>query len=137
MNLFNSNPAELPSRAFDEAPSEAGPASPRTKKVDRRAMRHDSAIRRAYQRGRRDERARRRGSPFVNAILLLTACAGVFVAALAIYGGSFTRGGQILDQKIAASSASASQAVRKATANAGEAVQNAGYHLKRSASGQG
>jgi hypothetical protein len=65
---------------------------------------NDVAVRRAYDRGRRDERARhprRRGSPVLTTVLFLAACAGAFVIYLGVSQGSFSGGGQAIDQNIA------------------------------------
>jgi len=134
MNIFE------PDDAYDTGTRDstlgAPPEAPRPEVIDRRAMRRDSAVRNAYQRGRRDERARRRGSPLGAAILWLAACAGVFVVGLAIHEGSFARSGQVIDQNIATASTSASQATRHAASKAGDAIEGAGGRLKQTAAGR-
>jgi hypothetical protein len=95
---------------------------------------NDVAIRRAYDRGRRDERARhprRRGSPVLTTVLFLAACAGAFVIYLGISQGSFTGGGQAIDQNIANAKAQAAQAGRNVANKTGDALENAGQNLKQ------
>jgi hypothetical protein len=95
---------------------------------------HDVAVRRAYQRGRRDERSRgprRRGSPLLTTVLVLAACAGAFVVYLGVSQGSFAGGGQTLDQNLASAKEQAAQAGRNVAARAGDAWQNAGQKLKQ------
>jgi hypothetical protein len=130
MNIFNSSPAY----SDDERSTGAEPLSPeRAQIVDRHLARTDAALRRAYARGRRDERARRRGLPVGSGLLLLVALAGLFVVALSVYEGSFTRGGQVVDQHITSATQAASRATRQATDKAADAMRDAGDKLKRSA----
>jgi hypothetical protein len=98
----------------------------------------DVAVRQAYDRGRRDERARRprrRGSPVLTTVLVLAAAAGVFVVYLGVSQGSFGRGGQVLDQNISTATQSAAGAVHNTADRAGDALQNAGQRLKQTAGG--
>jgi hypothetical protein len=100
----------------------------------------DAAVRQAYDRGRRDERARRprrRGSPVLTTVLVLAAAAGVFVVYLGVSQGSFGRGGQVLDQNITNATQSATGAVHNTVDRAGDALQNAGQTLKRTAGSGG
>jgi len=135
MNIFNStlNPAT------DARPAGANVTEPasseRAEIIDRRAGRTDASLRRAYARGRRDERARRRRSPLVTGLLALAAGAGAFVVALSMYEGSFTRGGQVVDQHIAGAADAASRATRQAADKAGDAMRDAGDKLKKTAAG--
>jgi len=95
---------------------------------------HGSAVRRAYDRGRRDERARRprrRGTPVLTTVLLLAACAGAFVVYLGVSQGSFAGGGRTIDQNIANAKAHAAQASRTAADRAGDALENAGQRIKQ------
>jgi hypothetical protein len=96
---------------------------------------HDSAMRRAYDRGRRDERAsrhpRRRGSPVLATVVLLALCAGAFVVYLGVSQGSFTGGGQVVDQNIANATSQVQQAGHNAVDHAGDALENAGQKLKQ------
>jgi hypothetical protein len=100
----------------------------------------DRALRQAYERGRRDERARRprrRGSPVLTTILVLAAAAGVFIVYLGISQGSFGRGGQLVDQNIANATASTMGVVHNTADQAGDALTNAGQQLKRTAGSNG
>jgi hypothetical protein len=95
---------------------------------------HDAAVRGAYERGRRDERARhprRRGSPLLTTVLLLAACVGAFVIYLGVSQGSFTGGGHTIDQSLANAKDQAAQAGRSVADRAGDALQNAGQKLKQ------
>jgi hypothetical protein len=103
--------------------------------VDGRPLAHDrdAAVRQAYERGRRDERAkrpRRRGSPLMTTLLVLAAAAGVFIIYLGVSQGSFGRGGQMVDQNINNATATAAGAVHNAADRAGDALENAGQTLK-------
>lgn len=96
----------------------------------------NSAVRHAYDRGRRDERARRprrHGSPFLTFIVLLAAAAGVGAIYLGVHEGSFTQGGQVVDQKLAGVAQPAQQATKNAAGRAGDALENAGQRIKQSA----
>ena len=100
------------------------------------AAERDVAARRAYERGRRDERARhtrRRGFPMLTLILLLAAAAGVFIIYLGVREGSFSRGGQLVDQNINNTTATATQATQNAADKAGDALENAGQRIKQTA----
>jgi hypothetical protein len=96
----------------------------------------NSAVRQAYDRGRRDERARRprrHSSPFLTFIVLLAAAAGIGAIYLGVHEGSFSRGGEVVDQRLAGVAQPATQATRGAAARAGDALQNAGQRIKQSA----
>jgi len=96
----------------------------------------NTAVRQAYDRGRRDERARRprrHGSPFLTLIVLLAAAAGAGAIYLGVEQGSFGRGGQVVDQKIAGVTQPAQQATRDAADRAGDALENAGQRIKQTA----
>jgi hypothetical protein len=99
-------------------------------------------MRRAYQRGRRDERARargarRRGSWLAKGLVLLVACFSILVVALAVHEGSFARGGQLIDRSIADASSSAVRTTKLAQARAGQAMQQAGDRLQHSGAAHG
>jgi len=81
----------------------------------------DADVRRAYERGRRDERARRKGRPFLSLVVFLVALLGVGMMYLAAHEGSFARGGQVVDHKIAA----AADRARLASQDAMSAAQTA------------
>jgi hypothetical protein len=96
----------------------------------------NTAVRQAYDRGRRDERARRphrRGSPFLTLIVLLAAAAGVFVLYLAYQQGSFANDDRLVDQNLGSATASATQATRHVADKAGDALQDAGQTIKQKA----
>jgi hypothetical protein len=99
-----------------------------------------AAERQAYDRGRRDERARRprrRGSPLLTLLVLLVAGAGAFVLYLAIQQGGFANGGKVVDQNLANTTGTVTQATRSAADRAGDALENAGQTIKQKAgSGQ-
>ena len=96
----------------------------------------NSAVRQAYDRGRRDERARRprrHSAPFFTFIVLVAALLGVGAIYLGVSQGSFGRGGQVVDQKLAGVTQPATQATRGAADRAADALQNAGQRIKQSA----
>jgi hypothetical protein len=98
----------------------------------------NSAVRHAYDRGRRDERARRprrHGSPFLTFIVVLAAAAGVGAIYLGVHEGSFTQGGQVVDQKLAGVAQPAQQATKNAADRAGDALESAGQRIKQSTGG--
>jgi hypothetical protein len=135
MNLFERDPAAEAEKVRRKAAYEQGRRDGHNDVDDSGLMtEHGSSVRRAYDRGRRDERARRprrRGSPVLTSILLLAACAGAFVVYLGVSQGSFAGGGQTIDQNIANAKQSASQASRSAADRAGDALENAGQRIKQ------
>ncbi len=82
---------------------------------------------RAYQRGRRDERARHRGHPVLALVVFLVAVMGAGMVILAASEGSFTRGGQVLDHKLSGVADNAWAGSRRATV----LVADAGQTLKQ------
>jgi hypothetical protein len=70
-------------------------------------------------------------------IVLLAAAAGAGAIYLGVQQGSFSRGGQVVDQKIGNVTQPASQATRDAANRAGDALENAGQSIKRTAGGAG
>src|ERR1700722_12367690 len=78
---FQRGPLDDAAQARRDAAYEKGRNDGRAN-VDERGLisEHDVAVRHAYDRGRRDERARhprrRRGSPVLTTVLFLAACAG-------------------------------------------------------------
>jgi hypothetical protein len=138
MNFFQNNPfrrtpVDDAEQARRDAAYERGRQDGRSD-VDGRGLltEHDSALRKAYDRGRRDERARRRrGSPLLTTVLFLAACAGAFVIYLGVSQGSFAGGGQRIDQSLTNAKTQAEQAGRNAADKAGDALQNAGQKLKQ------
>jgi hypothetical protein len=61
----------------------------------------------AYDRGRRDERVRHKGHPFIALIVFVIALVGGIMLFLAIREGSFSGAGQVADQQIAVAQAEA------------------------------
>jgi hypothetical protein len=139
MNLFRSNaPADA---TVDGARRDADFANGEVKgqrdahAADRTVLNErNTVVRQAYDRGRRDERARRprrHGSPFLTLVVLLAAAAGVGAIYLGVHEGSFGRGGQVVDQKLSGVTQPAQQATRNAADRAGDALQNAGQRIKQ------
>lgn len=94
----------------------------------------EADIKAAYQRGRRDGRASKRRSPLLTIIVAVVALAGAAVIALAAREGSFTRGGQVVDQQLAVAADQAAVTSRDAASAASEAAHDAGRSLRNSAS---
>ena len=72
----------------------------------------------AYDRGRRDERARHRRSPVMALAVGSAALVGGAVLALAALEGSFANGGAVVDQQVSKAAQQASQALHDATSQA-------------------
>jgi len=138
MNLFRSNrPADA---AVDGAPASAGYVQGQrdAHAADRSVLNErNSAVRQAYDRGRRDERARarprRHGFGLFGLVVLAAAVIGAGAVYLGVSQGSFTRGGQVVDQKLD----SAAQPARNAADRAGDALENAGQRIKQQAGSGG
>lgn len=81
------------------------------------------AITEAYDRGRREERLRRRGSPLLGFITLVLVIIALAVLILAIRAGSFAGAGAQIDSLL-------QRPVQNAADRAGNALQNAGQSLK-------
>ncbi len=60
----------------------------------------------------------------------MAAAAGAAAIALAVKQGSFQRGGQVVDQKIAGAQAAAAKAGQDVADKTGDALQNAGSSIK-------
>ena len=137
MNLFRSNaPANAPADAtVDGAGRDGSYVQGRrdAHAADRSVLNErNSAVRQAYDRGRRDERARRpkrHGFGFFGFIVLVAAVLGAGAIYLGVSQGSFTRGGQVVDQRLAG----ATQPARHAADRAGDALENAGQRIKQQA----
>jgi len=132
---FQQTPVDEATQAQRDAAYQKG-RSDRRDGVDERGLisDHDVAVRRAYDRGRRDERSRgprHRGSPLVTTVLVLAACAGAFVIYLGVSQGSFTNGGQAIDNSLANARDQAAQAGHNVAARTGDALENAGQTLKQ------
>lgn len=84
----------------------------------------------AYDRGRRDERARRGGFSLVSAVVLMAAVVGGGAIFLAAREGSFTAGGEVVDHQLTTAADKAKAPLRGAADRAGDALENAGQNLK-------
>jgi hypothetical protein len=80
--------------------------------------------------GRREGRLSRRRHPMLGLLVGLVAVAGAAMLALAAHEGSFTRGGQVVDQKLSSAAGQAQNAGADAIAQTGVAIQNAGASLE-------
>jgi hypothetical protein len=137
MNLFRSNrPADATVDTVDAAPANAGYVQGQrdAHAADRAVLNErSSVVRHAYDRGRRDERARarprRHGFGLFGLVVLVAAVIGAGAIYLGVSQGSFTRGGQVVDQKIT----TAEQPARNAADKAGDALENAGQRIKQQA----
>jgi hypothetical protein len=87
-------------------------------------------LRTAYERGRQDERARRRRHPVLMTLTFIVAAIGAVLLGMAAYNGSFTRAGGVVDQKLTVAADRAEPAVRGAAADASQAVREAGATVK-------
>jgi len=72
-------------------------------------------MKKAYELGRHDERKRHHSHPILGLIIAVAAIAGIGAVSLGAYEGSFSRAGQVVDQKLA------SAAGRTQVASAGAA----------------
>ena len=89
---------------------------------------------RAYERGRKEERARHRSHPVLALLVFAVAIAGAGMVFLAAKEGSFTRGGQVLDHKlggVAEHAQAGSVHAAILVADAGRQVAIAGKSLKQ------
>lgn len=99
----------------------------------------EADVKTAYERGRRDERSRRRTHPILGLIVFVIALAGAGMIYLAAHEGSFSGGGQVIDHSIAKATAPAQVARQDAGAalsNAGSKLQNAGQSLSQNSTSQ-
>lgn len=80
-------------------------------------------LRAAYERGRRDERARRRKNPVFGLVIAGAALVGGAALALAAMQGSFRDGGAVMDHQIATAASQAGPALRHVTGEASEAIR--------------
>lgn len=103
----------------DRTPTPAGHAPPL-----------EDELMQAYQRGRRDERARRRRSPLAMLTVSLTALAGAGILAVSAWQGSFTQGGAIVDAQIATAADTAEPKIQAAAQDARSALREAGQKAK-------
>jgi hypothetical protein len=95
-------------------------------RLQRDGLQVDRATTDAYERGRRDEQARHRGSPLLAVITLVLVVIAVAILYLAIKTGSFSSAGAVLDSLI-------QNPVHAAADKAGSALENAGQTIKDNA----
>jgi len=82
-------------------------------------------INQAYDKGRHDEASRHRSHPIINLALLLIAAVGAVVVFYAVREGSFSRGGAVVDSKLAVAASSAGPALANAASTAVPTIENA------------
>jgi hypothetical protein len=85
--------------------------------------------------GLREARARRRGHPVLGLLVALVAVAGAAMLALAAHEGSFSRGGQVVDQNLSVAADQAKSAGADAVSKTGQAIENAGAAIAPKSSG--
>jgi predicted anti-sigma-YlaC factor YlaD len=90
-------------------------------------------LREAYDRGRNDERARRKRHPIGMTLTFAAAAVGVVILALALVNGSFTAAGSQVDQGLRIAKPAASQAA----SNAGDQLRDAAAQARTKASNAG
>ncbi len=95
----------------------------------------EAELHQAYERGRRDERARRRRSPLAMLAVSLTALAGAGILAVSAGQGSFTQGGAVVDAQIATAADNAEPKIQAAAQDARSALREAGQKAKTRAQG--
>lgn len=95
----------------------------------------EGELHQAYERGRRDERARRRRSPLAMLAVSLTALAGAGILAVSAWQGSFTQGGAIVDRQIATAAENAEPKIQAAAEDARTALRDASLEAKSRAQG--
>ncbi|MEO8811854.1 MAG: hypothetical protein ABI376_02940 [Caulobacteraceae bacterium] len=121
-------------RLDERAAEQADPAAVAPTPITRDAARLDrDRLDASYDRGRRDARARRRGSPVLTLVLLVLVIVAAILIFLAIRNGSFAGGGAVVDREISNLAQTAQAPVRNAADKTGAALQNAGENLKQSA----
>ena len=94
----------------------------------------ETDVKAAYERGRRDERGRRRTHPILGLIVFVIALIGAGMIYLAAREGSFSGGGQVIDHSIAKATGRAEVARQDAgiaLSSAGGKLQNAGRSLSQ------
>jgi hypothetical protein len=91
-------------------------------------------LRDAYERGRRDERASRRRHPVAMTLTVAAALVGVVLLMLAAVNGSFSRAGQVVDEKLNIAVTKAEPRMRDAATQAGQSLRDAGQSVRQKAS---
>lgn len=84
----------------------------------------------AYEQGRRDERADRKRHPVIMTALVVFAAVGASLVTLAAVQGSFTGGGEVADQQLAAAASQAAPVIQDAASRTGDAARDAGSDLR-------
>lgn len=80
------------------------------------------SIQAAYERGRREERARHRRSPLLTLLVCVAGLVGGATMVLAALHGSFAAGGASLDRGLSAAAHRAGPALHDLTSNAGQGL---------------
>ena len=91
-------------------------------------------VKRAYERGREDERKRHHSHPVLGLIIAAAAVIGIGAMYLGFHEGSFSRAGQVVDTHLAVAADTtkvASQTAAQKVADAGTATQQAGQTLSQ------
>ena len=71
----------------------------------------------AHERGVEEERKRHRSHPILGALVFVVAVIGAGMIYLAAHEGSFTRGGEVVDQKLASATGQTTSQVTPDSAN--------------------
>ena len=79
---------------------------------------------------RRDERADRKRHPVIMTALVVFAAVGASLVTLAAVQGSFTGGGEVADQQLAAAASQAAPVIQDAASRTGDAARDAGSDLR-------
>jgi hypothetical protein len=95
---------------------------------------HRDAFAEGLRQGRHEERKRHHGHPILKLVVVLVALAGAAMLAVAAKEGSFSRGGQVVDQNLAVAADQAKTAGAGAAAQTGQAIQSAGTTIQQKAS---
>jgi hypothetical protein len=93
---------------------------------------HRDAFAEGLRQGARQERARHR-HPILTLVVVLVALAGAAMLAVAAREGSFSRGGQVVDQTVAVAADKAKVASADAAAQTGQAIKAAGSEIQHKA----
>ena len=114
----------------DAAPSVRANAAYNERVAREAAAQSDRAAQDAYDRGRRDERARRKSHPvFWGLVLVLAAVGGTYLAVTAMNGGSFVRGGEVVQANVQAAQQQAAPVVNQAADNARSQISQTGHDI--------
>ncbi len=95
---------------------------------------HRDAFAEGLRQGRREERKRHHGHPILKLVVVLIALAGAAMLAVAAKEGSFSRGGQVVDQNLAVAADKAKVAGADAVTQTGQAIQTAGSQIQQKTS---